>query len=288
MIKKFVKTTKDVSKFVFIDTCVFLDVLYSDSSSEIMGKIISELNSNKVTLILPKVILKEIEKDFKFWKKDLLSGIEKNLSIDLILGITDKEKTGGKDSKKQKKTDNSLLIEKITKEDRLKLTKTVESFYNELETKLEFIFQHKNTKVIELDNNIILKGIERSLLKRAPSTKLDKKIEHQHMKDVDCIAFESLLSFFDSVSISKSDIFYLITGDSDYKMEDSDLLRDELINDLSKFKKTNIKYFQSIDHIFVGKSKKEINKTEKEILGSLFGADEGLVESSEKHLNTLI
>lgn len=266
-------------KYVFIDTSVFLDVLYSDTSSEDLSKILKELNDNKFLLILPSVTFKEIEKDFKFWKRNLVKGIEQQLSIDLILNVTDKDKTGGKDVKK-KKIHNSVLIDKITKAERSRLIEAVENFYETLEKNLEFIFKHKNTKVIDLTSDIILKGIERSLLKKAPSTKLDKKTEHQHLKDVDCIAFESILAFLGSSSVRKDDIFYLVTDDNDYKSDDGKLLRDELINDLFMFKKTNIRYAQSIDSVVAGKIKKRVDK--KEAIGSLSGEDEGLVESSEK------
>ncbi len=279
MIKKISKKVKKGRKFAFIDTSVFLNILYSDFSLEIIDKLNKELNNDKIFLIFPVVILREIQKDFEFWKKELLSSIENQIAIEYILGITDKEKTGGKGSKN--KNTNSLLIDKITKEDRQNIIKTVKVFYENIEKNINSIFQHKNTKILELNNDIILKGIERSLMKKAPSTKLDKKTESQHLKDVDCIAFETLLNFFNSETIMKDDMFYLITDDDDYKTSDDNCLRDDLIQDLSKFNKVNIKYCQSIDDIFSLRSKQE--KKDSPISISDSEVKKGLIESSKNY-----
>ncbi len=272
--------SKKINKYVFIDTSIFLDILYCNTSSEDLDKILKWLSDSKITLILPRVIMMEILKEFKLWNKNLLESITQKLKIDLILDVTEKDKTGsGKDRKK--KTDNSILIDKITKTNREGLIKNVSDFYKSLETKLNSVFTNSNTKVIELSDSIIMRGIERSLLKKAPSTKLDKKTEHQHLKDVDCIAFESIIDFFNSDKNKiDNDALYILTSDSDY-FEENGNLRDDIMFDLSKFKKKNIKYTQSLDEVFIKKQvrKKVINEKAK---ASLFSEDYALVESLEK------
>ncbi len=278
------KLKKQMNKYVFIDTSIFLDVLYSNTSSEYIDKILKELSDNKMILLLPKVIQMEILKDFTLWKKDLLEGITQKLEIDLILDVTDKDKVGTGKSKK-KKSDNLSLIDGITKKTRTELIKNVSDFYQKIQTKLNSIFTSKNTKIIELSDTIIIKGIERSLLKKAPSTKLDKKTEHQHLKDVDCIAFESILCFLGGCKLSREDIFYIFTSDDDYLDEDN--LREDIKKDLPKFKNTNIKHSQSIGDLFVKKQggKRVVkNKTEASLLGEL----NGLVESVEKQTNNVV
>lgn len=259
---------------MFIDTSIFLDILYSDDSLKNINKFIKELDSNKITLVLPVVIFKEIEKDFEFWKKELVDLIQKQLEIDCILGVTDGKTTGGKNSI-DKKT-NGILIEKITRKNREEIIEIVKNFYKKIEEKINIIFEHKNTKKIMLNNDIILKGIERSLMKKAPSTKLDKKTEKQHLKDVDCIAFESILNFFEVESIKKNDIFYIIVKDDDYE-DDKNFLRSDLVNDLLFFQKDNIKYEKSVECLFNKKNKKE----GKEVSLSNHEKSE-LIESSNK------
>lgn len=265
------------TKYVFIDTSIFLDILYSDNSSDHLDRILKEIDSGKCILLVPKVIQMEVVKDFTLWKKNLLESIAQKLKIDLILDVTEKDKTGtGKD--KNKKSNNTLLIDNLTKGSRDELVKKVSDFYIEIENKLKSIFDNQNTKIIELSDSIIIKGIERSLLKKAPSTKLDKKTEHQHLKDVDCMAFESLVYFLNKIKLSEDDIFYLFTTDSDYFEEDR--LRNDIKNDLSKFKKKNIYHSQIVTDLFAKKSKSKKTK-EPAAEPSLFSADQGLVESSE-------
>lgn len=269
------------NKYVFIDTNIFLDILYSDTSSDDLDKILKEINSKKITLLVPKVIQMEVLKDFAMWKKNFLESIAQKLKIDLILDVTEKDKTGtGKDRKK--KNNNTLLIDNLTKDSRDELVRKVSDFYTEIEDKLRSIFGNGNTKIIELSDSIIIKGIERSLLKKAPSTKLDKKTEHQHMKDVDCIAFESVLHFFSENKLSSYDIFHIFTTDSDYF--DEDKLRDDIKNDLSKFKDKNIYHSQIAADLFVKKSNAKKIK-ESVVEPSLFSSDQGLVESSENLLS---
>lgn len=265
------------SKYIFIDTSVFFDVLQSDSSSQTLDALTKLLDQGKITIILPEVILMEIRKQFVIFKKELIEKLERQLSIEIILNVTDKEKTGGKN--KGKKSTNSDLIDSLTKTHRASLLKTVKDFYQGIENRLEDVFKHKNTKMIKLDNSIILKGIERSLLNRAPSEKLTGKNENQHLRDIDCMAFESVLNYINSkIVVNASDSISILVKDTDYIQEDGETLKDQIVKDLSKFKKNKITYSESIDLILPRKVKNQMKKDKGET-GSLSGEGQKLAES---------
>ena len=264
--------------FIFIDSCVFLEVIYSDESSSILDKIIDGLSKNNFSIVLPVVIIKEVEKDFAYWKKDFLETIQKQLKEDFVLGSTQKQNTGSGGVKNKRISTNTVLLNDLTLDNRNKIIKSISDFYDEVEKKIQEVFNHKNTKKIDLTNEIILKGIQRSLLKKAPSIKMDKKTENQHLKDVDCIAFESLISFFENEIVSTNDIIHIVTDDSDYKGNKEGSLRNELVEDIPKFQGKNIIHNTELDFLFSKKS----NKIKKEMKqkGTLANNEDGFVESS--------
>jgi len=274
---------KEIKNFVFIDTDVFRDILTCSSSLESVKELLKKLDSNKIILILPEVILKEIEKEFNSWQEDLLKNIRGNLSTLRILGFRE-EKTGEgnnngksgnkKDKKSEKNKENLELMDKIISGKREELFNEIKGFYEDLQKKIYLIFEHKNTKLVELTECIILRGIKRSLLKKAPCTRSVTKHENAHTKDVDCIAFESIIHFLENEKIEKNSKISLYVKDSDYVTEEGQL-KQEIIEDLKKSIK-NITYSSQWDELN-GKKGGDVKK--EDAMGSLADGQELLAEN---------
>lgn len=263
-----------IKDLLFIDTSVFRDILTCNSSLENIKGLVKKLESNKIILILPEVILKEIKKEFNSWQENLLEGIKENISTIKILGFSE-EKTGVKNNKNEKNDKENLeLVDKIISKKREELFNEVKGFYNDLQKNVYLIFEHKNTKLVELTDDIILKGIKRSLLKRAPSTRSDKTKENSHTKDIDCMAFESLIYFLGNEKIEENSKIYLYVKDSDY-VDNEGQLQKEIIGDLKKFIK-NIEHSSQWDELD-GEKGREIKK--EDALGSLADGQELLAEN---------
>lgn len=246
------KITKN--KYIFIDTNIFVNIISSDKSINILKDILNSLDNNKIILILPEVILKEIKKEFLLNKKEITSIIKQQF-------ITEKDFClGGKNTTNRNSgINNNKLINDSISNDRERILETVEKLYNEIETEIENIFQHKNTKIIDITNDIIMHSIRRSLLKKAPSTRLDKNTETQHTKDIDCVAFESILYFFSKINTphTESSINFIVQ-DSDYYDLDSNKknIHPEIFCDLNIYiKKVNISITDSIESLFNKKIK---------------------------------
>lgn len=221
-------------KFLFVDTNIFIDAVTCDSSKQILDELIRRLEQKKITLILPEVIEMEIITQYSFWKKDVLKKAEENLSTESILGIKD---VTDKSAKRDRKGETEAKkINSIIAGDRKKLLDKIKTHYESVSKDINKIFKHKNTARINLTNLLVLEGMKRSLLKRAPYTRTDKATENAHTKDIDCIAFESLRSFLRSQK-TKSDLIMCVS-DKDYISENGELHYD-ICEDLNKCKLTS-------------------------------------------------
>lgn len=276
------KTTQ--KNYIFIDTDVFLNTIVGNSSNDSLEKLSTELNKKKIFLILPEVIIKEIKKEFDNWKIDFFKKTEENLTTKKILGIqeqlTDKPKKNN-----PTEITNIDLIDGLLKEKRNNLFLELREFYENLSKKFNLILENKNTKIIPLTDKLVLSGIKRSLLKKAPCTRSDKTKENAHTKDIDCIAFESLVSFLNKEKGSKNNLF-LCVKDSDYRQSSGELCFD-ISEDLKKF---NLKDYKTIESMLSDLSGCDVQivKTEAEVLtldspspmieGSQFVTEQNLLE----------
>lgn len=249
-----------MKNYLFIDTDVFFDAMTSNSSKEILNKLNNKLDDKNTFLILPVVILKEIEKLFENWKVDFFKKTEGNLTVKKILGIEEQlTNSNAKQKKRSYELLNSDLIDKLIKEKRDNLLAEIKQFYADLSKKFDLILKHKNTIIIELTDELVLNGIKRSLLKKAPYTRNDKITENAHTKDVDCIAFESLLFYLNNENkVGTKDNLSLCIKDSDYRKLDRTLCED-ISSDLKKF---SLKDYETIE-LMLNDSSRVVSKTKK-------------------------
>ncbi|MFA5838431.1 MAG: PIN domain-containing protein [Candidatus Paceibacterota bacterium] len=245
--KKNIKKPKNSKNYIFIDTNIFVDMFKSDNSEQILANLVKHLNKKNRILILPEVIKKEIEKEFKDWEENSIQKIKENLEIKKILASPD--------AKEEEKNIN--LVDKFTKNEVNNLIIKIKDFYSILAKNIEKILKHENTIIVKLTDKLILSGMKRFLLKKAPYTKPDKKHEKPKIKDVDCIAFESLLSILKEKNDIKT--IFLCVKDYDYFGKDNVLSLD-ILNDLIEF---DIKNFDTVEFMLLNLDGKKGHKTIK-------------------------
>lgn len=221
-----------MKKLLFIDTNVFLHCVLQrteDLDCEPLKDIAKKLDDDKLLLIMPEITGNEIFNTLKEEVSKLKEIIEenfKNLSQNISKG----------------KDRVSRLITDSIKDSRENCLKRIDDANEKGLEIIKKIVAHKNTKKVKMTNDLILSGMKRSLLKRPPFS--IEKNKGSHTKDQDCIAFESLLFFLKKGKYKK---YILITciDDRDYKRKkDSNELKREIEEELSKLCKT-VKSYQN-------------------------------------------
>lgn len=270
-------------KYIFIDTNLFFDIMTSNNGENVLDAILAQLSKNNIKFILPEVIKVEIFTQYNSWKSSVIESIKINLETKKILGIkdalTDTEK---KKNKKQKGETEAEKIDSLIEPHRKKIVKKIEEHYQLILKKSDNVFKHKNTKILTLTNQILLAGMKRSLLKKAPYTKSEKQTESAHSKDVDCIAFETLVTFCKKVTNEKKkNVLIMCVSDQDYFSSDGKIHFD-LIKDIGIGNKS----YQSISVMFnkefqINIEAQEENKGTKSKTGSLAGSTVSLAEESK-------
>jgi hypothetical protein len=272
-------------KYIFIDTNLFIEVITSNEGGNILDSVLKQLNKKNVKIILPEVIKIEILTQYSYWKKGVADSVRMNLTTKNILGIreelTNKEKNN---RKKQTGETEAEKIDSVIESDIEKIAKKIQSHYESISNKIEIIFTHKNTNLVELTDHILLAGMRRSVLKKSPYTKTEKSTENAHTKDIDCIAFESLLAFLEGHHEEFKDATLIMcVSDKDYLSEDGEL-HDDLKKDINlKYKcyKTIREMMDKELHIKTNiKKSGKANKIDS-ALGSLSGNQGMLVEESK-------
>lgn len=273
-------------KFLFVDTNIFIDALTSNHGEQVIDELAKKLTESKIVLILPEVIKMEIITQYSSWEKDILEKAEENLSVESILGIRD---TTGNGKKKERRGETEAKkIDDIISPDRKRLLEKIKGHYKVVSDDIEKVFGHKNTKVIDLTDQLLFAGMKRSLLKKSPYTRSDKATENAHTKDMDCIAFESLLSFISLQDEKKSKgNLVMCVSDKDYVSKSGDL-HDDLKRDIGKFSKYS-RYGSLID-MLKGEFKVEIGSKNKNVPtareeGFTLSPKTGVVDSSADALD---
>ncbi len=188
-------------KLLFIDSNILIGCASEDSDGlgvDILKKIIEKLNVSEVQLILPEVL-----------KNEVLSGINEKFS-----NFINKIKIS-----LEKSTDvKSTLLDDVIKVAKENAANKISSEKRKRLKLIDKIFKHKNTKLIKLTDQLIIKSIKRSLLKIPPSSGQPREVKGKsksaYTRDQDCVIFESVKSFlmgkkkFDLIICSK-DIDYL-------------------------------------------------------------------------------
>jgi hypothetical protein len=223
--------SKKIRKIVFVDTNIFVSCIFEEMEGLNLGfldKIKKLLNKNKIILVLPEVIKNEIENELKMGFYNLENGIESKLS----------ERISEKEKDKKKKSLLPEIYRKLEK-DGVKLLKIKQK---KSETIINSIFEHKNTRIIKLNNDIITLGITRSLRMIPPYNDYNKD-KPTFLKDRDCIAFESLLYSSKEIKDSNNLELIICTDDCDYyRRDDKNKLDSEIEKDASRKFKTIFVY----------------------------------------------
>lgn len=272
-------------KYIFIDTNLFIDAVTSNDGENILNSVLKQLAKKNTQFILPEVIKMEILTQYHYWKDGVVNSIKINLETKKILGInealTDTEK---KNKKKQKGETEAEKINSVIEPYRKEMVKKIEEYYKSTSKKIDQIFKHKNTKIVALTDQILLAGMKRSLLKKAPYTRVEKATESAHTKDVDCIAFETLVVFCKkNTDEHKKDVLILCVSDRDYFSSDGKLHID-LIKDIKIENKNYRSIIEMLEKEFKIKIESRKFKKAKGLenkTGSLAGSNGLLIEESK-------
>ena len=166
----------------------------------------------------------EIITQYTSWKDGVTENIKGNLTTKKILGIEDLTEKDRNRKKKQKGETEAEKIDSVIELDRKEMIKKIKGHYESISGEIDKIFKHKNTAIVELTDQILIAGMKRSLLKKSPYTKTDKSTENAHTKDIDCIAFEALISFCNKhYNKKKKDCLIMCVSDKDYLSSDGKL-----------------------------------------------------------------
>jgi ribosomal protein L40E len=257
---------KIIPKIVFIDTNIFIGCalqettnldIDSDKVADIktLKDIKEKLDDKKMVLVLPENIKAEIVTGMKIKFKEL----EKNIGYSFPKVNSLREKESGK---------ISMLIKTEIERSKKELLGRIKEKSKKISNIVDEIIEHKkNTRLIELSDELIISGIKRSLLMKRPYTpKLredgSENSKSAYLKDQDCVAFESFLNYLNEneKELEKSECI-ICSDDSDYfeKIKENVLHKD--ITQEIKCKK--ISGYQNILNML----KKEFDKdySEKEI-----------------------
>lgn len=229
------KKRKSVNnKFLFTDADVFIDAIKGNAGKEILSLIKAELDNDKLILIIPEIIKSEIDYVFNNYRAEFFDQITDYLATRNILRIKD-QLTNSKsiEVSQKEKLDNSRvkLIDALIADSRVELVDKIKSYYNSIYDEIALLLTHKNTKIIPLFPRVIINGLKRSLLKLAPYT--NKTTESAHVKDSDCVAFESLIYFIETKNVKRDDTLIMCVREKDY-LNDNSNLKGDILESLKK------------------------------------------------------
>jgi len=198
---------KNILKIIFIDTNVFINCVFKEDEDlgiDTIDQIIEKLNGQKTVLILPEIIKTEVIEEIHGKFINLIKYIEERLQNESLKNSF-------------KNTRISHLFEETVKENKNEIIKKINKIEDSILKKVNEIFNHKNTKRLTLSEKLILAGMKRSLLKLAPYSNPNVSSKKTaYIKDVDCIAFESLLEYINKNSNKKKSKIIICTNDIDY------------------------------------------------------------------------
>lgn len=219
-------------KLVFIDTSIFMscftEKLVEERGFDVLNKILAKMDGGEITLILPENIKAETLHKLECELNRVKDRVSKQLDV------------AANEAAKQEK--EGKLLENSLKRARQIATEEVQDKYKNTKEVIEKIFGHKETKLISISDGVLLEGIRRSVLKRAPFTDPRMKdTENSHTKDQDCIAFEATRKFLkDNVDL-KDSRFIICVDDKDFFGVDG-RLRSEVKEDVASLCREAVGY----------------------------------------------
>jgi hypothetical protein len=215
--------TASNEKNVFIDTSALLDCAKSQVeglSFDTLKDLWGQFKEKRPVLLLPENIEAEtffkLKEDFEGFKKIIARYFK---------------------GKSQEIKESRLVQESLKKAEELAVEKIEEKFRSASEI-IKNLFSLPDTKRIPISDKVIMAGIKRSVLKRAPFSnplrgtveENGAKRESAHTKDQDCIAFEAILDFLRANSDLQRAKLVVCVRDSDYLVAGE--LREDIRNDV--------------------------------------------------------
>lgn len=208
-----------MKRLLFIDTNIYTACAAAELEKlnlDVLSNIKTKLDGGWL-LLVPEVIAVEVKKKLR----NTFNELRRDAQIPELAQGTPSGK--GKDISSEEDKDFKLFkAEKIKKMNAAAIAKankaTKEEFdksEKEANKLLDSLFAHKNCKTIKLNDAILLKGMKRSALCERPSSVETKKERQHFLRDMDCIAFESLLSGLARHGATEDQII-ICTTDPDY------------------------------------------------------------------------
>lgn len=259
-------------------TCLYIDTnIYTACAAAELGEL--DLNVLKRVkeklnlgwhLILPEVIQVEIKKRLKDSFKSFRDDAQLSNAVN-------------KENNQPKRKYEKFREEKITqikeaaiKEANTKILKEFDKAEEDAGQLLDDLFSHKNCIIVPLSQKILLDGMCRAALGKRPAAVDTKKEQPHYIRDIDCIAFESLLHGMGQ-SKAKFDEVLICSDDSDYFSKGK--LAPEIIDALKPFSKIQ-KGYTDILVLLEEASPKAEKFTEKQREGFVRASDAFLPVSS--------
>lgn len=188
------------NKIFFIDSNAFIGCATQEAKGldlDVLEKIEKNLNNKKMILLLPSVIKQEILMEHARKFEELLDLIAKNFL---------KQFPGDK---------GNILINDILIKSKKDAREIILKKQKETILLIKTIFRNKQTKKIPLVDKDIISGMKRACLQIPPYTKKQER-KSTYERDIDCIAYESILNYLTKFGNSKKDEIIFCTNDKDY------------------------------------------------------------------------
>ena len=238
--------------YLVLDTNIYIN-LYLRRAETVTAPCLDGLSklleTDQIKIVLPEIIKIEfkriIEPTFKK-SQEFLKEVKNNIDkIILPHDIPDKLR---------QETKNNLM-EILSKFKDINIQEQIKPILD--------IMKHKNTVLVEITDDLILKAYRRVLEKKAPAHNRNKKSE------ADCLIVESMISYFSGIN-DKEKIFFITNNKSDFAIKDKP---EEVHPDLQRsFIDLGIKYTPYLTKILKEEFGQKIDekdiKFEEEILKS--------------------
>ncbi|MCK5061930.1 DUF4935 domain-containing protein [Candidatus Parcubacteria bacterium] len=241
-------TQKANPKIVFIDTNIYINCAYEefeDLNLDVLDKIIENLDSDKMILVLPEIIKSEVLVNLKNRFDKIKKAIPDSFSSISF--------------KKELENNKSKTVSKLISKSKKYFIKEFEKSNKSTIDIIQKVITHKNTNIVPLTDQLVLRGINRSLLKKAPYSKMEKA----YTKDCDCIAFETLKQYLTKLKNSKKYSCIICSDDSDYfKNIKENKLSEDIILEVEKLSGKIIGYNNPLEML---KNEFEATYSEEEV-----------------------
>lgn len=171
--------------YLCCDTNIWINISNSEEPVKLLNALQNEINNGTITLILPKIILKE-------WERNKQNTIEKRIENTIKAQITSLHKLSNfiehervnifeEESAKEETAKVSKLVKELKEQLKKHKTTLLDSAKENI-ILVEMIFKHKNTIVLDADNQSAQKVIELATEKKFP-------FEKEKNNFADCLIF---------------------------------------------------------------------------------------------------